>query len=166
MEVVIRPETGADHQAIFNLTQEAFKTQPMASGTEGFIIDRLRRKGRLSLSLVAEEEGELMGQVSFSPVEISGGSRGWYGLGPVAVLPGLHGQGIGGALIRRGLDEIKSRGAAGCVLVGDPGYYHRFGFAARAGLEVPGVPPEAVLALSFSGDVPAGRVNFDPAFFE
>ena len=164
--VKIRPETGADFETIFDLTQKAFKTQPRAAGTEGFIIDRLRKKGNLSLSLVAEKRGEILGQVSYSPVEISGQSPGWYGLGPVSVRPDLHGNGVGSTLIRAGLEKLAGLGAAGCVLVGDPGYYHRFGFASIPGLEVKGVPPEAVLALSFSGDIPSGQVCFDPAFFE
>ena len=165
-EVEIRPETGGDQEAVFAVTQEAFKTQPHASGTEGHIINRLREKGSLCLSLVADMQGKVVGQVSFSPVELSGGGNGWYGLGPVAVRPELHGRGIGGALIREGLLRLRQQNARGCILVGDPGYYHRFGFTARPGLTMPDVPPDVLLALSFTTEEPLGRITFDPAFFE
>ena len=119
-KVKIRPETGADAETIFDLTQKAFKTQPRAAGTEGFIIDRLRTKGNLSLSLVAEKRGEILGQVSFSQVEISGQSRGWYGLGPVSVRPDLHGKGVGSALIRAGLERLAGGGRGGLRPGGGP----------------------------------------------
>jgi putative acetyltransferase len=79
-----------------------------------------------------------------SPVAVSEGSLDWYGLGPISVLPDLQKQGIGKCLMHGGLSSLKSLGAKGCVLVGDPGYYERFGFRSLPGLLVDGVPPQYV----------------------
>ncbi|WP_163469467.1 GNAT family N-acetyltransferase, partial [Escherichia coli] len=82
----------------------------------------------LTLSLVAEHNGTPIGHASVSPIVLSNGAAGWYGLAPVSVLPAYQSQGIGSRLIRRLLAELQERGAAGCVVLGDPNYYGRFGF--------------------------------------
>ena len=104
-----------------------------------------------------------MGHIAFSPVTISDGAADWYGLGPVAVLPEMQGRGIGAALIQAGLAELKARGAAGCVVMGDPAYYGRFGFAATAALTYPGVPPEYFMAQAFTQSA-KGRVAYHEGF--
>ena len=114
---------------------------PTATAAKPAILDALRAAGALTVALVAEEGGEILGQVAFSPVAIDGTARDWYGLGPVAVRPDRQGQGIGQALIRAGLDRIRALGAQGCVLAGAPGYYGRFGFVADPRLQSPGIPP-------------------------
>ncbi|MFJ4432267.1 GNAT family N-acetyltransferase [Pseudomonas sp. NPDC089395] len=166
--MLIRPETPADCPTISHLTLQAFTDHPHhAPGqapTEHLIIERLRANGALTLSLVAEDEGGIVGQVSVSPVRIDGQDLGWYGLGPIAVAPDRQGQGIGAALMREALDSMREQGAAGLVLLGEPDYYQRFGFKAYAQLSYPGVPPEYFMALPFAGDVPAGSVAYDPAF--
>lgn len=163
-DVLIRDETPADLPAITDVTVAAFRTVDVSGQTEHFIIDALRAAGALTLSLVAEREGRVVGHIAFSPVTVSDGTPEWYGLGPVAVEPGLQGRGIGGALIGEGLRRLTDRGARGCCLVGHPEYYPRFGFAPLEGLSHEGVPPEVFLALSFQPPNPRGNVQFHPAF--
>jgi putative acetyltransferase len=99
-------------------------------------------------------------------VTINGEDIGWYGLGPVSVLPELQKQGIGLKLIREGLSLIKEKGAKGCVLEGNPEYYQRFGFKAYPGLFYEGTPdPKYFMALPFYADVPEGKVEFHRAFY-
>ncbi|MGF7053500.1 putative acetyltransferase [Bosea sp. OAE752] len=160
----IRPEQPADAAAIRALTTEAFAAAPHSSGTEAAIIDGLRAAGALTLSLVAVEGGEIVGHVAFSPVTIDGAERGWFGLGPVSVQPGRQRGGIGSGLIRDGLQRLREIGAGGCVLLGDPGYYGRFGFAADPALVLEGVPPEYFMRLAFGAGVPAGTVRYHAAF--
>jgi putative acetyltransferase len=113
---------------------------------------------------VAEIDGRVVGHVAFSPVSMSDGTSGWYGLGPVSVLPSHQGRGIGSALIREGLARIRALGAKGCCLVGHPEYYRRFGFENVPTLVCPGVPPEVFFALAFGGVHPRGTVQFHPGF--
>ena len=161
----IRPEAPGDEAAIGALTAAAFTGHPYSDGSEPLIIERLRRLGVLTLSLVAEDDGQIVGHVAFSPVTLSGGEGGWYGVGPISVAPGRQRSGIGSALMREGLAEIEAQGAAGCTLVGEPAYYNRFGFTARTELTTSGVPPEYFLVLPLHGEVPSGMVTFHPAFF-
>jgi len=163
--MIIRPETPADGAAIRQVTDSAFAGAAHASGTEGAIVDALRAAGMLTLSLVAEDAGAVVGHVAFSPVTIDGRDAGWFGLGPVAVAPGRRGSGIGGALIGDGLARLRQAGAQGCVVLGDPGYYTRFGFAADPAMTFADVPPEYFMALRFAGTAPAGPVVYQPAFY-
>jgi putative acetyltransferase len=162
-KIVIRRETDADVGAITEVTVAAFKTLEM-SNTEQFIIAALRVAKALSVSLVAEMDGRVVGHIAFSPVTISDGTRNWYGLGPVSVLPAYQRQGIGKALIREGLARLKEMHAQGCCLVGHPDYYRKFGFENVSGLVFEGVPPEVFFALSFDGHTPQGTVAFHDAF--
>lgn len=166
MLIDIRPETPADITAIDKVTQAAFLHAPHTSHTEHRIVDALRAAGRLSVSLVAvdREQEAVIGHVAASPVVFSGGEHGWYGLGPVSVAPTQQGQGIGTRLVEQALAALRAMSAAGCVVLGDPGYYGRFGFRAEASLVLPGVPPEYFQALAFSGAVPPGMVSYDAAF--
>ena len=120
--------------------------------------------GALTLSLVAEEDGQIIGHAAFSPVTIDGRPCGWYGLGPVAVRPNRQRRGIGDAVISEGLGELVAYGAAGCVVLGEPAYYGRFGFNADSRLRFPGPPAEYFQALAFGGPVPSGTVAYHPAF--
>jgi putative acetyltransferase len=162
--MIIRNENPSDYYSISDLTEQAFKDHPISDNTEHFIIDALRAAGALSISLVAEVDEEVVGHVAFSPVNFSDGAAGWYGLGPVAVLPEHQFQGIGQSMIREGLSRLKALKANGCVLVGDPVYYARFGFKNYPGIEHEGVPSEYVLALPFNGSIPQGRALFHKAF--
>lgn len=163
--MILRPERDGDIDAIRALTERAFRTAPHADGTEHLIIDRLRAAGALTLSLVAEEGGAVVGHVAFSPVSVSDGSAGWYGLGPISVDPSRQGEGIGGGLVRDGLARLEALGAAGCVLLGDPAYYGRFGFVADPKLTLDGVPPEYFMRVAFSPVYGEGTVSYHPGFY-
>lgn len=163
--MIVRPEREGDIDAIRTLTETAFRTAPHADGTEHLVVDRLRAAGALTLSLVAEEGGMVVGHVAFSPVRISDGSRDWYGLGPLSVDPSRQGKGIGGRLAREGLDRLKAAGAGGCVVLGDPAYYSRFGFAPDPRLALDGVPPEYFMRVAFSPVYGEGTVSYHPGFY-
>ena len=161
----IRPEQPADISQIEAVTTAAFKTQAYSAGTEAQIIAALREADELTLSLVAEEGPSVIGQITFSPVPIGGRAEGWFGLGPVAVTPDRHGQGIGGALIRAGLTALESQGAQGCVLIGDPNYYARFGFVGESGLTYRDVPTAYVQQRGLADSRrQVGEILYAPAF--
>lgn len=162
--VTIRPETPADVEAIAVVTKAAFATMAISEHTEQYIVEALRATGALTVSLVAEREGRVVGHIAFSPVTISDGTPGWYGLGPVSVLPEHQRQGVGAALIRGGLDRLKGLEARGCCLVGHPDYYPRLGFEHPPDLAVEGVPSEAFFVFPFDESVPQGLVTFHEAF--
>ena len=160
----IRDEQPADKEAIFRLTAAAFELMPYSDGSEPVIIDKLRENGDLALSLVAVDGGEVVGHIAFSPVTINGVADHWFGLGPVSVKPEKQRNGIGSKLVLAGLDWLKSHGANGCVLVGDPDYYARFGFKSDGNLSYGDVPTEFVQWLSFDGKSPVGVIIYSPAF--
>ena len=164
MPHLIRPETPADVPAIFALTEAAFRTAAHSAGTEQFIVNALRRSGALAVSLVAESDGRVIGHVAVSPVTVSDGAAGWYGLGPISVSPERQRTGVGSRLMHAALQALRERGAAGCLLVGDSAYYSRFGFGPATGLEYPGVPPEYFMAVSFGAALPQGVATFHAAF--
>ena len=164
LKVVIRSETDADAVAINEVTLAAFKDLEVSNHTEQFIVVALRAAKALTISLVAEADGPVIGHIAFSPVAISDGTPGWYGLGPVSVLPEYQRQGVGKALIREGLARLKDMNARGCCLVGHPDYYRKFGFENVPGLVLEGVPQEVFFALSFDGHTPQGTVAFHEGF--
>jgi putative acetyltransferase len=162
--MVIRAETAADSAVITEVTVAAFRNQPFSHQTEHFIVNALRAGNALTISLVAEVDGHVVGHIAFSPVGVSDGTRGWYGLGPVSVLPEHQRRGIGKALIQEGLSSLRALGACGCALVGDPAYYARFGFENSPGLVYEGIPQEYFQVLPFAGEVPQGVVVFHEGF--
>lgn len=163
-QYLIRDEAKSDTAAITEVTFAAFETLEISHHTEQFIVEALRAAQALTVSLVAEIDGRVVGHIAFSPVTVSDGSGDWYGLGPVSVLPTWQRRGIGKALIQEGLLRLKGLGAKGCCLVGHPQYYRKFGFENVAGLVVPGVPGEFFFALTFDGRFPQGEVIFHDAF--
>lgn len=160
----IRPEVETDHPAIYDLTRRAFAPMRFAAGNEQDLISILRDLGALSLSLVAEHQGEVVGHVALSPVTHESGEAGWFGLGPISVEPALQRQGVGGALIAEARRWLSDRGARGCILTGDPNYYPRHGFLPAPQHAPEAEPPEYFMALSLAGALPAGRFRFHPAF--
>ena len=162
--VIIRNETDDDISTITEVTVEAFKTLEVSNQTEQYIIEALRAAKALTLSLIAEVGGKVVGHIAFSPVAISDGTMNWYGLGPVSVLPEFQRKVIGKALIQEGLSRLQDIGAKGCCLVGHPQYYRKFGFENVAGLTLEGVPQEVFFALSFDGRIPQGNVTFHEGF--
>jgi putative acetyltransferase len=164
-EMMIRAETPADYSAIKAILKAAFVTEPHSRQTEHLIVEELRQAGAMTIGLVAEKDGVVVGHIAFSPAKIDGKEGGWFMLGPVAVEPSRQRRGIGGALIREGLRQLRALGARGCALVGHPGYYGRFGFAHVASLQMEGVPPEVFFALPLDDGVPRGEMTIHPAFF-
>lgn len=164
MNVLIRDEKDTDSRVISDVTKSAFETMEMSNHTEQFIIDALRSAKALAVSLVAEVDGFVVGHIAFSPVTVTDGTEGWYGLGPVSVNPDFQRKGIGKALIREGLSRLKNLNAKGCCLVGHPKYYRQFGFENVEGLVHEGVPKEVFFALSFDGNIPQGKVMFHQGF--
>jgi putative acetyltransferase len=175
--LIIREESPSDIVAIEAVVTKAFLDAPHTDHTEQFIVNGLRKAGVLTVSLVAElaaesvaEQGDqIIGHVAISPVTISArigadSTERWYGLGPIAVLPEQQGSGIGSKLMVSALDRLRRSGAAGCVLLGDPLYYQRFGFKPVSSLVLPDVPPEYFQALSFSDSFPRGTVTYHEAF--
>ncbi len=163
-QMIIRKETQADIEVITEITKLAFENHPYSRNTEQFIINALRADNALTISLVAEIDGKLVGHIAFSPVTFSDGSKNWYGLGPISIRPACQKQGIGTKLVNEGLNLLKDLGAEGCVLVGDPKYYIRFGFKSPNELKHEGVPQENFLALPFCNRIPKGTVQFHRAF--
>lgn len=164
MNFLIRDEENTDHGVVSDVTRSAFETLEISNHTEQFIIDALRSAGALAVSLVAEVDGLVVGHIAFSPVTVTDGTKGWYGLGPVSVLPDYQRKGIGKALIQKGLTRLKDLKAKGCCLVGHPKYYRQFGFQNVDGLVHEGVPKEVFFVLSFEGKFPQGKVMFHQGF--
>ena len=106
-EILIRDEAKYDAAVITEVTVAAFESMEISNHTEQFIIEALRAAKALTISLVAEVDGRVIGHIAFSPVTISDVTRNWFGLGPVSVLPEYQRQGIGKALIREGLSRLK-----------------------------------------------------------
>jgi len=163
-EMIIRNETMSDIATISEITEIAFKTLAISHHTEQFIIKALRADNALTISLVAEIDGQVVGHIAFSPVTISDGTLNWHGLGPISVLPEYQKQGIGKALIHKGLSLLKDLGSQGCALVGDPNYYNRFGFKNIPDLIYEGIPQEYFLALPFNEKNPRGIIVFHKGF--
>lgn len=162
--LIVRSEASADTGTIHEVTQAAFAKAEHRSGTEGAIVDALRQARALTVSLVAEEGGMLVGHVAFSPVEIDECDHSWFGLGPLSVRPDRQGLGIGTRLVRDGLASLRTMGARGCVVMGDPLYYERFGFRQDDRLRYPDVPEAYFMALAFGAEIPDGIVAYHPVF--
>ena len=164
----VRPEAASDAAAIRAVHLAAFPT-----AAEADLVDMLRDDGDSEISLVAEESDKarprIVGHVMLSRMQVEGDGRAFraLGLGPVAVLPELHRQGIGTSLIREALKRAEALDEELVFLVGDPGYYRRFGFSAEAAS--PFASPyagEYFMALALH-DVPlpsSGRAGYAPAF--
>ena len=164
MSINIRLERSSDIQNIHEITVAAFLNAPHTDHTEQFIVKALRYSGALTISLVAEDSTKIIGHVALSPVTISDGSKGWYGLGPISVTPSEQGNGIGSKLMHEALAELKNLKANGCVLLGSPNYYRRFGFEPIDGLVLPDVPPEYFQAHLLQGIHPKGTVAYHESF--
>jgi putative acetyltransferase len=164
MNVRIRGETSADLLRIEAVTVSAFLKAPHTSHTEQHIVNALRAAGKLAISLVAEADSAVIGHVAISAVTISDGTTGWFGLGPISVLPQHQRHGVGSQLTHEALRALRARGGSGCVVLGDPGYYGRFGFHADPNLVLPGVPPEYFQAISFDASRPRGTVTYHETF--
>ncbi len=168
--VRIREAGRDDAPAIRRVHSQAFE-----GDSEARLVDMLRDADRVFLSLVAVVENRVVGHVLFSPVTVEplpGESR-WAALGPIGVLPGFQGQGIGSRLVREGLAGCRSRRCDVAVLLGAPRYYSRFGFvrASDFGLTSEfGAGPEfqavELAKCALSGSAETRLVRFAPEFEE
>jgi putative acetyltransferase len=156
----IEPEAPNHHSSVRKLLVAAFP-----SSAEADLVDQLRRDDDATISLVAPENGRVIGHVMFSRMDAPFPSL---GLAPVAVPPGRRRQGVAAALIKEGLRRAKAQGWEAVFVVGDPAYYQRFGF--RADEAVAFVSPYAgpnlmVLSLAEAGlPIRTGRIDYAPAF--
>ncbi len=160
----IRAEEAKDIAAIRDINIAAFENHPFSQQTEHLIVEELRKQGALTLSLVAEFEGRAIGHIAFSPILIDKKDVQWHGVGPVTILPEFQSKGIGSALVHEGLSRMKFLGSHGIVVLGEPVYYTRFGFAYNSTVTYPGPPADHFMCQVFSGSVPAGTVSYHPAF--
>ena len=159
----IRPEHPADEDSIHDLTVAAFEPMWFSNGSEAPIVRALRASGDLTISLVAEDAGEIIGHVAFSPVTIDDVHDGWFGLGPISVRLDRQRAGVGRALVTAGLQQLRALGARGCALIGDPDIYGRMGFTS-GGLTHEGVDDAIVQYVVLDGAAPHGALRFAPAF--
>lgn len=111
--MILRGEKTSDIETIAEVTKAAFEDHYFSQETEHLIIHDLRAAGALTMSLVAEIDGRVVGHIALSPVTISDGTTNWHGLGPVSVLPEYQGRRIGTALVNRGLALLKSMSSKG-----------------------------------------------------
>jgi predicted N-acetyltransferase YhbS len=162
---VIRLEQTGDEAAIRDLTRRAFAPMPYAGGDEQDVIDRLRAGGALALSMVAVEDGRVIGHAALSPASHDSGASGWFALGPISVEPSLQGTGHGRALIQAAKTWLRGQGAQGCILTGNPRYYGRFGWVLAPQHTPDGEPAAYFQVLSLAADPPPGRFRFHPAFY-
>jgi predicted N-acetyltransferase YhbS len=161
----IEPERPRDVIGIGQITTAAFAPMPFSDGDEARVIEALREAGALSVSLVATTaDGERVGHIAFSPVRIDDRPSDWYGLGPVSVAPRMQRRGVGSALITTGLDRLRGLLAGGCVLLGSPDYYRRFGFVSDPTLTYRGQPNPYFQRLILRGPPARGDASFHPAF--
>ncbi len=161
--IYLRPERADDKEALHALTTDAFAPMGFSDGTEADALDGLRRDGDLALSLVAAREGQIIGHIAFSPATVGETEGSWFALGPIAVEARFQRQGIGTRLTLAGLDWLKGRGAAGCVLIGNPKVYGPMGFTSDPGLTHGDLPHTYVQFVSINGATPQGEVTFAPA---
>lgn len=163
--MLIREEKPQDIEAIAAVHREAFAGVSYSAQTEHKIVAALRESGDLFLSLVAEEEGQIVGHVAFAPVRIGGKACRWVGLGPIGVLPAWRHRKMASSLIQHGLERLRESGIEGVVLLGNPAFYQRFGFFVDPSLTLAGAPPEFFMALPFGiSDDPRGEVTYPPGY--
>ncbi len=162
----IRPEERRDYDRVFRVNEAAFGRE-----AEAKLVDALREQVNPVVSLVAEDAGDVVGHILFTPVHVTGNpDLKIMGLGPVAVAPKRQRSGIGSQLVRSGLEMCKALDFGAVVVLGHPEYYPRFGFvpASRFGLACEfDVPDEVFMAVELHAGYLAqrsGTVKYHEAF--
>ncbi|HEY3489199.1 MAG TPA: N-acetyltransferase [Candidatus Deferrimicrobiaceae bacterium] len=167
MGILIRPELEGDIPFIRRLNADAF-----GRNLEGALVDRLRARGALVVSRVAEVDGIVAGHIALTRVTSDGAALSGTGLGPMAVLPELQRAGIGSRLVRAGLEACAAAGFGYVVVLGHPDFYPRFGFvpASLFGLDCKWPVPDAAFMvrelLTGTLDAVHGRIEYQPEFDE
>ena len=164
---VIRAERDADQRAVFEVNQEVFETD-----AEARLVDAFREVAAPAISLVAEEDGAIVGHIFFSPVTVDGkkGDVGMMGLAPMAVREKFQRKGIGRQLVERGLEACEQAGARLVFVLGFPDYYPRFGFRLVAPLGLHYTDPKLDVCFFVKEMQPgalegvAGTVAYHPVF--
>ncbi len=167
--LTIRPETSEDVRSIRYINEQAF-----GRNAEAEIVEKLRKRAKLAISLVAVENDKVVGHIAFSPVAVESkrSSFGAVALATMAVLPEYQHKGVGSQLVLAGLKECRLLGYEIIVVVGHPDYYPRFGFvtARSKGIECEfPAPDEAWMLLELNEGGLAGRkgtVKYQPEFQE
>jgi putative acetyltransferase len=164
--LVIRPETASDREAVLRVERDAF-----GQDTEPRLVEALHEGGHVTLSLVAELDGRVVGHILFSPMTVEpedGASHPAVCLAPVAVAPGHQRTGIGSRLIEAALRELRQQGHGAVFLLGHPSYYPRFGFRPAREFDIHYQDDrDAFMALElYPGalDGVSGNVRFAPEF--
>jgi len=164
--MLIRAEEPEDRAAVFAVNQSAFETP-----TEARLVDALCEQARPVVSLVAEEDGSILGHILFTPVVLpTHPELKIMGLAPMAVAPAHQRKGIGSALVRAGLEQCGKLGFGAVVVLGHPDYYPRFGFlpAARFGIGCEyEAPLEAFMVVELQPGFlqgASGKVKYHAAF--
>jgi putative acetyltransferase len=158
--IKIRSEKSTDIEAVRRVNNEAFGRK-----VEAEMIDKLRRRGVMPISLVAEQNGEVVGHIQFNPVEVKSGSSSFsiMTLGSMAVITALQKKGIGSELVNAGLDECRRIGHHVVVVLGHPTYYPRFGFVPARGkgieCEFVEAPDDAWMIVELKPGALAGRTG-------
>jgi len=160
----IRRERPGERARLRHVIESAFAGKPYADGDEAELLDALQRHDALSLSLVAEVDGCVVGQAAFSPATPAVDEGRWFALGPVAVLPEFQGRGLGSRLVLEGLHTLEGEGADGCILVGDPAYYSRLGFHLASANAPTDQPAHHFMVKVLRGSEPRGTIQFHRAF--
>jgi len=164
--MLIRAEEQQDRAGVRAVNVSAFET-----ALEGNLVDALREHAAPLVSLVAEDDGAIVGHIMFSPVSLSGHPALLImGLAPMAVSPDRQRRGIGSALVRAGLEQCKRLGFGAVVVLGHPAYYPRFGFlpSARFGIGCEyDVPEDVFMAVELRSGVlrgASGTIKYHAAF--
>lgn len=165
--VTIRKENQGDSSGIRYAVERAF-----SQADEAALVDALRKRNVITVSLVATVDGRIVGHILFTPVTVESnqGSFQALGLAPLAVLPEFQNGGIGSLLVRKGLEECLLGGHAAVFVLGHPEYYARFGFlpSTTYGIRYEGnVPVEAFMAIELRKGALNGKggiVRFQPEF--
>jgi putative acetyltransferase len=123
--LITRHEGASDREAVFRVVAAAFEGEDVPR-----LVDALRDSGKVLLSLVAEEAGEVVGHIMFSPMTIDSDQSSFacVCLSPLGVLPEHQRRGIGSRLVEAGLAELRQAGHGAVFVQGHPSYYPRFGF--------------------------------------
>lgn len=154
MNIIVRQEQKTDYDIVFEIIEDAFNSMPFSDGSEGELVFRLRKSANFEprLSLVAEDDGMLVGHILFTPIHIVDGENKVVSLSlaPVSVLPEYQRKGIGSQLIKEGHSIARELGYESVFVLGHPEYYPYFGYEPSTNWNISSpfdVPAEYFMAI-------------------